>query len=59
MAGNFAVLRRSEMPGALVEIAFMTNARDRALLQQETYRADVTEAIVRGIIVFLQGDTDG
>lgn len=59
MAGNFAVLRRSEMPGALVEIAFMTNARDRALLQQETYRADVTQAIVRGILRFLQGDTDG
>lgn len=58
MEGRFAVLRQSSMPGALVEIAFMTNERDRALLQQEEYRAQVTQAIVQGILHYLQGDTD-
>lgn len=57
MEGRFAVLRQSAMPGALVEIAFMTNERDRRLLQQESYRQQVTEAIVRGILNYQQGDT--
>lgn len=57
MAGRYAVLRQSEMPGALVEIAFMTNARDRALLQQESYRERVTAAIVQGIVRYVRGDT--
>lgn len=56
MPGNFAVLRQSKMPGALVEIAFMTNERDRQLLQEEQYREKVVGAIVGGIVRFVRGD---
>lgn len=57
MEGRFAVLRQSNMPGALVEIAFMTNPRDRSLLQTEAYREQVTQAILQGILRYVQGDT--
>lgn len=53
MPGRFAVLRQSDMPSALVEIAFMTNDRDRRLLQEEEYRVRVTQAIVAGIERYL------
>lgn len=56
MPGRFAVLRQSEMPGALVEIAFMTNERDRQLLQEAQYRERVIAAIVEGIHRYVHGE---
>lgn len=54
LPGNYRVLRLSRMPGALVEIGFLTNARDRSLIATDAYRQAVAEAIVSGIIRHLK-----
>lgn len=56
MPGRYRVLRETHMPAALVEVAFMTNARDRALLQDPAYREKVTGAVVQGILRFIAGE---
>lgn len=53
-SGNYKVLRLTTMPGVIVEIAFMTNARDRELLQEDNYRNDITQAIVAGVIRYVE-----
>jgi len=53
-SGNYMVLRLTGMPGVIVEIAFMTNARDRQLLQADAYRDDITQAIVAGIVNYVE-----
>lgn len=59
LAGAYRVLRLTTMPGALVEIGFMTNARDRQLIAGEEYRDQVSVAITRGVIRFLSDDRRG
>src|SRR5690606_39967729 len=54
----YTTLFRSRMPAALVEIGFVTSATDRALLQRDDYREQVAAAIVRGVIRFVQGESD-
>ncbi|WP_066639162.1 N-acetylmuramoyl-L-alanine amidase [Desulfolucanica intricata] len=46
---NFAVLRTSEMPAALVEVAFISNPEEERLLKTEEFRRKAAEAIARGI----------
>lgn len=53
-SGNYKVLRLTNMPAVIVEIAFMTNARDRQLLQADAYRDDITQAIVAGVIYYVE-----
>lgn len=53
LGGDFKVLRQTKMPGALVEIGFLTNARDRGLIKEEEYRNNITGAIVTGIIRYV------
>lgn len=53
-SGNYKVLRLTKMPAVIVEIAFMTNARDRQLLQDDAYRNDITRAIVAGVIGYVE-----
>ena len=57
LPGNYRVLRGTAMPAALVEIGFVTNATDRALMQQDNYREAVAAAIVRGIVRFVRGES--
>lgn len=57
LPGNYRVLRGTRMPSALVEIGFVTNPTDRALLRQDDYRERVAEAIVQALIRFVRGDT--
>lgn len=52
--GEYKVLRLTNMPGVIVEIGFMTNARDRELLQGDEYRDAITGAIVAGIVKYVQ-----
>ena len=47
---NLAVLRRTKMPAVIVEVAFMTNAKDLANLKTNTFRQKSAEAIYVGII---------
>ncbi|HEY8416556.1 MAG TPA: N-acetylmuramoyl-L-alanine amidase [Limnochordales bacterium] len=56
LPGNYRVLRVARMPAALVEIGFVTNATDRALMQREDYREAVAAAVVRALIRFVRGE---
>ena len=47
---ELAVLKWTNMPAVLAEIAFITNDNDRELLKKETFRQDAAEAMKDGII---------
>lgn len=46
---NFYVLKFSNIPGVLVETAFVTNKNDRILLGTETFKEKTAQAIAKGI----------
>ncbi|MEO0454877.1 MAG: N-acetylmuramoyl-L-alanine amidase [Verrucomicrobiota bacterium] len=46
---RFVVLRECQVPGVLVEGGFMTNHLDRALIEGDSYKKKVAQAIYRGI----------
>lgn len=50
---GFAVLRETRMPGVLLELGFINNARDRARIRQPEYHRAVAIATVKGIKTFL------
>lgn len=50
---DLAVLRTSEVPTALVEVAFMTNATDMENLKSEEFRQNAAKAIKDGIVKYL------
>ena len=52
--GNFSVLRETMIPAALVEILFITNPQEEALLQLESTQEAAATAIARGIKNYLQ-----
>ncbi len=51
---NFKVLRDSPVPAVLVEIGYLTNPMDEALLRTGNFRETVAQAIGRGILQFLR-----
>ena len=51
---NFAVLRASEMPAVLVEVAFLTNEGDAAKLADPHFRQLLAEGIADGIIEYFR-----
>lgn len=51
-SNNFWVLRDSEVPAILVEVSFLSNPEERALLAQESYRKAAAEAIALGIVQY-------
>lgn len=48
-AANFHVLRETSMPSVLLEILFLDSTEDRALIQYETFKEDVSAAIGEGL----------
>ena len=46
---NFVVLRATNMPAILVEVAFISNAEEEQLLNTPAFRKKAAEAIVNGI----------
>lgn len=46
---NFAVLRSASMPAILVESLFISNPEEENLLKQDFYRAQIAEAVAKGI----------
>lgn len=50
---NFAVLRHSHIPAALVEVAFISNPQEEKLLKQEDFQGLAALAIARGIENYL------
>lgn len=51
---NLSVLRNTTMPSALVEVVFISNSAEQALLQTSDFRDRAAEAIADGITAFLQ-----
>lgn len=51
--GDFYLLRESTKVGALVELGFISNARERALLQETDYQRRLAMAIWLGITRFM------
>jgi N-acetylmuramoyl-L-alanine amidase len=58
---NFAVIRRTQVPGILVETAFINHEGDRERLEQPNFRERAARAIVRGLCRFFEesGGTGG
>lgn len=48
--GNYRVLRDTSMPAALVEVGFLSNPKEAALLTQKHYQKRIAAAILAGII---------
>ncbi len=54
---NLSVLRNANMPSALVEIAFISNAEEEALLRQENFRQRAAQLIADAIISYMKGSS--
>ncbi len=46
---NYYVLRNSDVPGVLVETAFISNSTERGLLKTESFKNEIAKAISNGI----------
>ena len=47
---TFYVLRNASMPSILVEMGFVTNAKEAALLNTDSYRAKIAQGLLNGIV---------
>lgn len=52
--GNLQVLRQTDMPSALAEIAFISNPSDAALLAQGSFQERAAQAIARGVSGYME-----
>ncbi len=50
---NFLVLRESDVPSVLVEVAYVSNVDEEARLRQNAFRQRLAEAVARGVQRFL------
>ncbi|MDD4568874.1 MAG: N-acetylmuramoyl-L-alanine amidase [Tepidanaerobacteraceae bacterium] len=55
---GIVVTRETKMPSALVEVGFMSNKSDLALLMTDEFRQKVAEGIFQGIVNYLSGRID-
>lgn len=51
---NFFVLRNSQVPGVLVEIAFISNEEEKKLLEEDEFREQLATAIADGVEGYLK-----
>lgn len=49
---DYAVILRTDMSAALVEVGFLTDESERALLQKEDYQQKLAEGIAEGVLDF-------
>jgi len=52
---GFVVLKAADIPSVLVEMGFMSNARDEALLRQPAHRVLVARAMKRAVDAYFAG----
>lgn len=52
-SANFYVIKRTLMPGVLIEMAFISNKNDEALLGSPPFQQQMAQGIMRGIEKFL------
>lgn len=50
---NIYLLKHAEIPGALVEIGFLSNVEERELLKREEYQEKMSASIYKGIIRYV------
>jgi N-acetylmuramoyl-L-alanine amidase CwlD len=53
--GSYLVLNCTEIPGVIVEMAFMTSPDDRELMKQDSYRKKLAQAVLIGIAEYIYG----
>ena len=53
-SGNFHVIRETPIPSILVELAFLSNAVDEALLKHEPLLEEATRSMAAGIVRYFQ-----
>lgn len=53
-AGDYYIINQAEMPSVIVEVGFISNPRERKLLQSEDYRNSVADAIGSGVEHYFQ-----
>ncbi|GMQ62297.1 N-acetylmuramoyl-L-alanine amidase [Vallitalea maricola] len=49
-SGNLSVLRNTDMPAVLIEVAFLSNPTDVAKLKSETFKKNTANAIYKAIL---------
>ena len=54
--GDYYILKRTTVPGVLVECGFLSNAEEREKLQSEAYQKQIAAAIVQGMIHYVRGN---
>lgn len=52
------LLKHAEIPGALVEIGFLSNEQERELLKQETYQKQMAAAIYYGMMRYVTEEVE-
>ena len=50
----FLVLVGSQMPSILVEVGFVTNKNERALLSRSSYLQKISQGITKGVVIYTQ-----
>lgn len=53
-SANFSVLRNSEIPAALIEMGFISNSSEAAMLDDADYQNKIATGVTNGIINFLK-----
>jgi N-acetylmuramoyl-L-alanine amidase len=56
--GNYFILKAPPAPGALIEVGFLSNSADQLKLEEEKYRWELAAAASRGILRYLESDTN-
>lgn len=57
-AGDFRVLNDTEMPGAMIEVGFLSNPEEAELLKNEGYRERIAKAVFYGVIDYFSNRRD-
>nr|WP_239454005.1 N-acetylmuramoyl-L-alanine amidase CwlD [Bacillus suaedaesalsae] len=52
------LLKKAQIPGALVEVGFLSNPTERKLLQKESYQEQMAASIYKGILRYYTNEPD-
>ena len=55
--GDYYLLNRTDIPGVIIETAFISNAKEKKLLGGDTFRTQIASAISEGIERYLNERT--
>jgi N-acetylmuramoyl-L-alanine amidase len=53
-SGDYYLLNHSKMPAVLIEVGFLSNHRELKLLQQDSYKAKIVDAVTQGIETYFK-----